>query len=115
MDELRGRCARSVGGLSLDLFVEVECARGPLFFDVGSGCMGPTILASHAAEVLGLGAVEPGTGGAVDLPLRGTAPIPTPWVVADVIHDGILGLSVLNRSAPTLDLAEGRAWLAQTT
>lgn len=112
-DEVRVRIARSLGGLSLDCFVEIESPRGPLLFELDSGCTGPVIVAPHAAEALGLTDAGVGAEGALALPIGGTAPVDTPWVVRDVIYDGVIGLSVLDHRALTLDLPRSRAWLSR--
>ncbi len=112
-DAIQVRCARAVGGLSLDLFVEIESRRGLLRFEIDSGCTGASILSPHAAAALGLDNCIPGATAEVVLPLRGAPPLVTRCVVKEIVYDGVLGLSVLENRALTLDLAWCRAWLAR--
>ena len=104
MARMTARLGRQAGGEGLDLFVAVAAPAADLWFELDTGNSGPTLLAPHAAQALGLesGDAElfiPGLGG-----VRGTV------AVLDLIIDGNLGASFAGRHVLSLDLASGQLW-----
>ncbi len=112
--ELRIRPGRQAGGAALDLFVAVDSPRGPLWFELDSGSTGETLIAPHAAALLGLD-LPPGERRTVALPVRGTPPLaPIDLPVRrreELIYDGLISIDFFERFVVTLDLAEMRAWV----
>jgi hypothetical protein len=76
---------------------------GPVWLELDSGNTGPSILAPHAVEELGIAA-----GGPIDI--EGLGPTPCDWVERDIIYDGNLGAAFLEERVLTLDLTNERAF-----
>lgn len=104
------RAARQGGGAAFDLFVAVDSPRGPLWFELDSGALSPVLVASHAAELLGLD-LSPEEGRPATLPIAGLGPVE---VMAqekpDLIYDGLLNAAFLENLVITMDLDEIQAW-----
>ncbi len=106
---LRVRIARQAQGASLDLFVRVGGDnQRPTWLEIDSGNTGPTLLAPHSIDLLGLS----GDGGNTELVFAEDFRESAAWEKADIIIDGNLGQSFLNTHALSLDLKSARAWLA---
>lgn len=101
---LRARIARRVMGASLDVYVAARARRGTVWLEVDTGNTGPTVLASHAVDQMGLSPGDP-------VELEGFGPIDGAWVEKDLNIDGNLGQDALRDRVLALDLREGRAWL----
>ena len=107
----RVRAGRQAGGAALDLFVAVDSPRGPLWFELDSGSTGETLVAPHAAALLGLD-LPPGERRIVALPIHGTPPVDLPVrLQKNLIYDGLISIAFFERFAVTLDLAAMRAWV----
>jgi Aspartyl protease len=106
------RLEREVQGLALAVAVEVPTARGPVWMELDSGNGGTVLVSKQLAPLFGL---DPAVGG------RQTARFPivdgvtvetTDAFTPDIVLDGNLGMPFLSRWLITLDLREGRAWIA---
>lgn len=98
------------GGLDVNLGVTTP--RGLAWMELDTGNAGPTIFASQAmAPLLGLNA---GSREPQDVTIRlGTAELRTrARVFPGMIMDGNIGMQLVRDRAVTLDLKNGRAWLA---
>jgi hypothetical protein len=108
---LAGRIGHEILGLATNLVVPVKCASGTLYFEIDTGNGGKTLVAEHAAALLGL---QPGAKelqmGEIELPGYGKASIQA--MVGDLILDGNLGAAFLAERVLTVDLASGHTWIA---
>ena len=98
------------GGLDVNL--GVTTARGFAWMELDTGNAGPTIFVSQAmAPLFGL---NPATREPQDVSIRlRTDTLKTrARVFPDMIMDGNIGMQLVRQRAITLDLKEGRAWLA---
>lgn len=101
------------GGLDVNLGVTTP--RGLAWMELDTGNAGPTIFVSQAmAPLFGL---DPASREPQDVAIRlGTAELKTrARVFPSMIMDGNIGMQLVRERAITLDLKEGRAWLAPTT
>ncbi len=100
------------GGLDVNL--GVTTAKGLAWMELDTGNAGPTIFVSQAmAPLFGL---NPENREPQDISIRlGTAQLATrARVFPNMVMDGNIGMQLVRGRAITLDLKEGRAWLAQT-
>lgn len=95
----------------MDVFVQAKAKEGTLWLQLDSGNNGPTFLAPHALDQLGID-VPDGESRALDLALTGYGRIATRVKRRDMIYDGQLGLGVIRHLVITLDLENDRAWAA---
>lgn len=109
--EIRMREARQAAGASLDVFLAVSAAEGPLWFELDSGNTGPVLLAPHAAEQLGL-ELSTTESRTVTLTLEGYGPVTVEAREKDMVYDGLFNAAFLEGVTLTLDLLNERAWIA---
>lgn len=98
------------GGLDVNLGVTTP--RGLAWMELDTGNAGPTIFVSQAmAPLFGL---DPATREPQDVTIRlGTHALKTrARVFPNMVMDGNIGMQLVRGRAITLDLKEGRAWLA---
>ncbi len=108
---LRVRVGRQAQGAAIDLFVRVgREAERPAWLELDSGNTGPTLLATHSLPLLGV----TGEGGRAELDFGKDWSESIDWTHADLIIDGNLGQSFLNRHALTVDLPSCQAWLGRS-
>lgn len=111
--EVEVQISRTVSGFSVVPFVAARAPGGHLWLELDSGNVDHTLLAPHAAALLGH-EVEPGTRtplGEVALDLVGLGPVRTEAVTREIIYDGVLGASFLRTHDVRLATSRGRAWL----
>lgn len=94
---------------AVEAFVQAKAAHGTLWLQLDSGNNGPTFLAPHAIEQLGL-ALPAGATKRVELDLTHFQPMQADVARRDMIYDGQLGLELIRRMLITIDLARGKAW-----
>jgi hypothetical protein len=112
--EIPAHVAREIGGLSLSMFIDVPAKQGPLRMELDSGNGGTILVSKPFRELVGLPIAD-------DKPLFGTFPI-APGISAtgviftpELVIDGNLGMPFLKNWIVTMDLKEGRVWLAPST
>ena len=109
--ELRIRPGRQAGGAALDLFVAVDSPRRPLWFELDSGSTGETLIAPHAAALLGLD-LAPTERRSAALTLHGLPPVELAVRLREkLIYDGLISIGFFERFVVTLDLEAMRAWV----
>lgn len=96
---------------AVEIFVRAKAAKGTLWLQLDSGNNGPTFLAPHAIEQLGLDLPE-GEKKNVALDLTHFGSVPATVVRRDMIYDGQLGIGVIGKMVITIDLQHERAWAA---
>jgi len=106
-DELDGvdgeaRHVRQVGGLSLCVSVAVGGPGITLWFVLDSGNTGPTLIAPHAAALLGIERSHRPTEATI--PLMGVGDVRTQVRVQDMIYDGLIGYPTMSQLDLVLDL-----------
>ena len=112
------RINHQTGGWGLDIFVEIEAPRGSLWFELDSGNMSEVFLAPHAIEQLGLTVPtsDKGTNGSITdvfettLTIVGLEPLKVKAREQDLIYDGVLNASTIEKLILTLDLRNGLMW-----
>lgn len=110
MREVPMRLARECSGACLTVFVGVPTMAGMAWLTLDSGAGGVSLIARDYAELFGL---KPDGGEQrLDYELAPGIRADSPVVVTDMIMDGNLGQPFLSRHVVTLDLAQGRAWIA---
>lgn len=100
------------GGLDVNL--GVATLKGLAWMELDTGNAGPTIFVSQAmASLFGL---NPATREQQDVSIRlGTADLKTrARVFPNMVMDGNIGMQLVRDRVITLDLKDGRAWLAST-
>lgn len=110
MSELGLHLERDMGGRGLSAFVDVRAERGTLRLLVDSGNLAGFILAPQALEQLALERELVEREPELELDFVGLGRVPTPVVVREIRHDGVIGAEFLERLLLTMDLASGRAW-----
>ena len=110
MKPLEVRLATLPSG-GIEVFVQARAAKGTLWLQLDSGNNGPTFLAPHAIEQLGLDLPE-GKTKQVDLDLTHFHGVPTTVARREMIYDGQLGIGLISKLVITLDLQHGTAWAA---
>lgn len=105
------RLVREVQGAALTVDVGVPTPQGMLWMELDTGNSGPTMIARHAAALVGL-KPDQELGQNVSMTIVPGAVVQGPALVRDLIMDGKIGLDFLRRWDLTLDLDRGRAWLA---
>ena len=107
--EGRARIAREVGGASLTMFVAIETPQTTLWFLLDTGNTGPTLIAPHAAALLGI--TDKGQPQQVTVKATGVGTLPLDAVIQEMIHDGLIGLPAMEDWDLVMDLATPRYWL----
>ena len=109
--EIVVRPVRDVEGAALTVDVAVPTPDGPAWMELDTGNNGPTMIAAHIAKLVGL---KSGTDAPQPLVvgLRPGLLVQDQAVVRDLILDGDIGRGFLDHWDLTLDLAQGKAWLA---
>jgi hypothetical protein len=97
----------------VEVFIKVKATKGTLWLQLDSGNNGPTFLAPHAIEQLGLD-LPKGEKKRVALDLTHFQSMPATVARRDMIYDGQLGIDVIDKLIITLDLQHGKAWAAVT-
>ena len=110
--ELESRLARQSAGAALDVFVAVEGAHGPLWFELDSGNVAPVLIAPHAFAELGLAPPAGDATAGFEVPVRGLGAVKCTVAAKEMIYDGLLNAEFCRRFALTFDLASGRTWAA---
>jgi hypothetical protein len=112
--EIPAHMAREIGGLSLSMFIDVPAKQGPLRMELDSGNGGTILVSKPSRELVGLPTAD-------DKPHVGAFPI-APGINAsgviftpELVIDGNLGMPFLKNWIVTMDLKEGRVWLAPST
>jgi len=105
----RARFAREVSGASLTMFIAVESPQTTLWFLLDTGNTGPTLIAPHAADLLGI--TDSGQPQEVTLEATGVGPLSLEVVVHEMIHDGLIGLPAIAGWDLVMDLATPRYWI----
>jgi hypothetical protein len=120
-EEIRGasplaiRLSHPFAGAGLDVFVRVDGARGPLWFELDSGDLDAVSIAPRVVDQLGLPAAEVAALGAgatreVELPIAGLGRVPLRAKAAEVIYDGVLDVDFVAGTLLVLDLPRALAW-----
>jgi hypothetical protein len=112
--EIPAHMAREIGGRSLSMFIDVPAKNGVLRMELDSGNGGTILVSKAAREFVGLPTAD-------DQPHVGSFPI-APTISAsgviftpELVIDGNLGMPFLKNWIMTMDLKEGRVWLAPST
>jgi hypothetical protein len=112
--EIPAHMAREIGGLSLSMFIDVPAKHGVLRMELDSSNGGTILVSKLFREFVGLPTMD-------DKPHVGTFPI-APGISAtgviftpELVIDGNLGMPFLKNWIVTMDLKEGRVWLAPST
>lgn len=112
------RINHQAGGWSLDIFVEIEANRGSLWLELDTGNMGEVLLAPHAIEQLGLPVPtsDKKTIGLdsdvfkTTLNIVGLGPLNVMARKQELIYDGILNASTIEKLILTMDLTNEIMW-----
>lgn len=109
--EIAVRRVRDAQGLSLTVDAGVKTPKGIAWMELDTGNVGTFVVAKHLAPLLGL---DPNAqeGQQVDMTLTGGIEAKGTARVVDCIMDGNIGQGFLQHWLLTLDLRNGRAWLA---
>ncbi|MBP1474524.1 hypothetical protein J7I44_09430 [Frateuria sp. MAH-13] len=96
---------------AIEVFVRATAAKGTLWLQLDSGNNGPTFLAPHAIEQLGLD-LPKGEKKDVALDLTHFGSVAATVARRDMIYDGQLGIGLIGKMVITIDLQHDRAWAA---
>jgi hypothetical protein len=111
MKELPFRISRECSARCLSAFVGVPTQEGMTWLILDSGAGGVSLIARDYARLFGL---DPdGKEQRLKYEAAPGVPIDSPVVVTDMIMDGNLGQPFMSQYIITLDLANGRLWLAK--
>jgi hypothetical protein len=108
--ELQVRIARPAAGAAVDLFVAIEGAHGPLWFELDCGNTGPVLVAPHAWEDAGLPGAPDATPKNHTVRIRGLGAVATTVATREMIYDGLLNAAFCERHVLTIDLIRSRAF-----
>lgn len=115
MKQIAFRQSAEGGGAALAAFVGIEGVHRA-WFELDTGDVGPTLIATHALEQLGLApesvSVDPKTG-PLTLNVSGLGAVSVEAARKDMIIDGLVNAETLSHLIVTLDLKSGRAWAAR--
>ena len=109
------RLVREAGGVALTVYVAVPTSEGMAWMEIDCGNGGANVIGKHLAALLKLdpGKKEPQPASFM---IAGGIPVEGPARVNEtLIMDGNIGARFLIKWDLTLDLAQGRAWLAPAT
>jgi len=109
--EITVRPVRDAQGAALTVDVAVPTGDGPAWMELDTGNNGPTLIAAHLAHLVGLKAGEKRSQ-PLTMPLRPGVTVRDEAIVRDLILDGDIGRGFLDHWDLTLDLAQGKGWLA---
>jgi len=112
MTPLKVRLSGEVQGLALAVSAEVPTAKGPLWMELDSGNGGTVLISKQYADLFGLDpSIE--TKQKVRFPIVANVNVDTEHAFTpDIIIDGSLGMPFLSNWVITLDLRNGKAWIA---
>ena len=91
------------------MFVAIETPQTTLWFLLDTGNTGPTLIAPHAAALLGI--TDKGQPQQVTVKATGVGTLPLDAVIQEMIHDGLIGLPAMEDWDLVMDLATPRYWL----
>ncbi|MGI4730200.1 MAG: hypothetical protein ACRYFW_00450 [Janthinobacterium lividum] len=109
--EVPVRLVRVAEGAALTVDMGVPTSSGTAWMELDTGNYGPSMVDRTIAGLFGLKISDPGVQQWQGMPapkLRFAGPV----IVKDLILDGNLGRDVLRHWRVTLDLANGRGWVA---
>jgi hypothetical protein len=112
--EVRARLVRDAEGVALAVDGGVETSRGTAWMELDTGNGGSLVIANHVAPLLGLGRDEKRET-PVTLMLSGGISVSSNARTRDLIMDGNISNQFLRNWNLTLDLVNGRVWLAPAT
>lgn len=108
---LRVRIVRDAEGIALAVDAAVPTSEGMAWMELDSGNGGSFVVANYIADLLGL-KQDISTAVPASFTLEDGIVVSGPTRTRDLIMDGDIGARFLNGWNLTLDLANGRAWLA---
>lgn len=112
MHEVRMRMKREMSGISLTPVVAVPTRMGTLWMELDSGNGGTVLVTKPLASLLGLDSTATGKQHA-EFPLTNDVRVVTDDAMTPpMIMDGNLGMPAMRHWVVTLDLRDGRAWIA---
>jgi hypothetical protein len=105
------RLVRDVQGAALSADIGVPTASGMIWLELDTGNYGGTMIGRHVAQLVGL---DPKAKGGQDLHMQIIPGITVAGRarIGDYIMDGNIGEDFLDQWDLTLDLSNGRGWLA---
>jgi hypothetical protein len=112
--EIRVRLVRDSEGVALAVDGGVETRRGTAWMELDTGNGGSLVIANHVAPLFGL-ALDQKSETPVSFMLSGGIPVSGNVRTRDLIMDGNISNQFLGKWNLTLDLVNGRAWLAPAT
>ena len=108
--ELPAKLGRELSGRAITAYVDVPSPYGPLAFEIDSGNGGTLLIGKPYAASFGFDHAQGPRLGTIPI---GRGVVASGFVMpADIILDGNLGMPFLKDFLVTLDLAQGRIWLA---
>ena len=111
MKELPFRLVRDCSGRCLSAFVGVPTRDGMTWLTLDSGAGGVSLISKDHASLFGLDPA--GKEQRLTYEAAPGFPIDSPVVVTDMIMDGNLGQPFMSRYVITMDLINGRLWIAK--
>lgn len=93
----------------VEVFVQAKARKGTLWLQLDSGNNGPTFLAPHAIEQLGI-SLPKDEKKSLQIELAGFGAVSAKVARRSMIYDGQLGLALISKLVITLDLENGKAW-----
>jgi hypothetical protein len=112
--EVRARLVRDAEGVALAVDGGVETHRGTAWMELDTGNGGALVIANHIAPLLGL-VPDQKDEKPVSFMLSGGISVSGNARTRDLIMDGNIGNRFLKQWNLTLDLVNGRVWLAPVT
>lgn len=106
------RIKREVDGLAVAVSAAVPTAQGRLWMELDSGNGGTVLVSKPVARLVGLDSAAQGAQHADFEVLPGVRVRTESAFTPDMIMDGNLGMPFLRQWLVTLDLRNGRAWIA---
>ncbi len=118
MNPVNMRINHQTGGWGLDIFVEIEANRGSLWLELDTGNTGNVLLAPHAIEQLSLTVPlsDNKTIGQdsdvfeTTLNIVGLGPLTVMARKRELIYDGVLNASTIEKLILTMDLTNEAMW-----
>lgn len=108
MRPLKIRMATLPSG-GMEVFVQAQAKKGNRWLQLDSGNNGPTFLAPHSLQQLGIAKTDEPPE-MLNLQLTDFDTVQTQVKRRAMIYDGQLGLDLIRKLVITLDLESGRAW-----
>lgn len=120
MKPVNMRINTQTGGWGLDIFVEIEANRGSLWFELDTGNMEEVFLSPHAIEQLNLTVpTSDNRANGLDsdvfettLNIVGLGPVNVRARKQELIYDGVLNASTIEKLILTMDLSIEIMWAA---